>query len=103
MHYVYILYSKKDKKLYTGCTYDLRARLEKHNAKKVVSTMNRTPLILIYYEAYTNKEDAYKREKWLKSGWGRNHLLKSLSKTLENLAGKYVSRSKKTSRRSNEK
>ena len=43
MHYVYILYSKKDKKLYTGCTYDLRARLEKHNAKKVVSTMNRTP------------------------------------------------------------
>lgn len=103
MYYVYVLYSKKDKKMYTGCIQDLRRRLDKHNAGKVISTINRIPFILIYYEAYVSKKDAFKREKWLKSGWGRNHLSKSLSDTLENFAGKNVSRSKKTSRRSNAK
>lgn len=52
MHYVYILFSKKDNKLYIGYTNDLRNRLEKHNAGKVQATKSRTPLKLICYEAY---------------------------------------------------
>lgn len=87
MHYVYILFSKKDKKLYTGCTNDLKKRLLKHNAGGVRSTKERKPFVLIHYEAYLNKEDAFKREKWLKSGWGRNHLLKSLAETLKSFGG----------------
>ena len=58
MQYVYILESKKNGELYTGCTKDLKARLVLHNAKKVVSTRKRSPFALIYYEAYINSEDA---------------------------------------------
>jgi len=83
MYYVYILKSKKDKKLYTGCTNDLKKRLLQHNNKKVESTRNRVPFILIHYQAFVNKEDAFKMEKWLKTGWGRNHLNKIMSNYLK--------------------
>jgi len=56
-------------------------RIQLHNAGKVSVTKLRRPLILIYCEAYLNKFDAFAREKWLKTGWGRNHLKKSI-KTL---------------------
>jgi len=36
MHYVYILFSENDRQFYTGCTNDLRARLELHNAGKLL-------------------------------------------------------------------
>ena len=78
MWYAYVLQSKQDKKLYTGCTNDLRTRFKLHNDGKVPATKFRRPLILIYYEAYMNKNDAFEREKWLKSGWGRNYLKKVL-------------------------
>jgi len=74
MHYVYILQSKKDDELYVGCTNNLKARFALHNAGKVVSTARRLPLKLIYYEAFMNKHDAFAREQWLKTGWGRNQL-----------------------------
>jgi predicted GIY-YIG superfamily endonuclease len=35
-------------------------------------------LILIYYEAFIDKHDAFNREQWLKTGWGRNQLKKIL-------------------------
>jgi len=83
MWYVYILQSKKDKKLYIGCTNDLKKRIISHNDGKVAATKLRLPLRLICYEAYTEKRDAYHREKWLKTGWGRNYLRKTLKNTLE--------------------
>jgi len=87
MNYVYILYSKKDKKLYIGCTNNLKTRIELHNEGKVESTRFRRPLVLIYYEVYVNKIDAFAREKWLKTGWGRNYIKKTLMNTLKNLGG----------------
>ena len=48
--YTYILYSMKDKKLYTGFTSDLKKRVEEHNNVNVFSTKHRRPLKLIYYE-----------------------------------------------------
>lgn len=78
MQYVYVLQSNKDKELYVGCTQDLKNRLTLHNAKKVLATKHRTPLKIIYYEAFVNKYDAYEREKFLKTGWGRNQLIKLL-------------------------
>ena len=83
MYYVYILKSKKDTKFYTGCTNDLKKRILLHNTGKVESTKNRQPLTLIYYEAFLNKEDAFQREQWLKTGWGRNHIDKILSHYLK--------------------
>lgn len=83
MYYVYVLKSQKDAKLYTGCTNDLRARLKKHNTGQIFSTKNRRPLEIIFYEAFLNKSDAFAREQWLKTGWGRNHLAKILSNYLK--------------------
>lgn len=68
MHYVYILQSEKDKKLYFGYTANLKLRIEEHNSGKVTATKHRRPLLLIGYEAYNNKEDAMLRERYFKSG-----------------------------------
>ncbi|EKE06667.1 MAG: hypothetical protein ACD_18C00306G0005 [uncultured bacterium] len=66
MYYVYILKSKKDNKLYTGSTNDLRRRFKEHNTGKVTSTKYRVPFELIYYEAYKAEKDARDREHNLK-------------------------------------
>ena len=78
MYYVYILQSEKDRKLYVGCTGDLKKRIELHNSGKVLSTKFRKPFSLIHYEAYINKSDAFKREKFFKTGWGRNYIKRVL-------------------------
>lgn len=83
MHYVYVLRSKKDGKFYTGCTKDLKERLALHNTGNIEATHLRKPFILIYYEAFLNKYDAFQREGWLKTGWGRNHITKLLQHYLK--------------------
>ena len=60
-----------DGKLYTGFTTNLPSRFEAHNAGKVPSTKNRKPFELIYFEACLNKNDAIKREKYLKTHYGK--------------------------------
>ena len=87
MYYVYVLKSDKDAKLYTGCTSDLQRRFFLHNTGKVPSTNGRTPLKLVYYEAFLDQNDAFVREKWLKTGWGRNQLQKLLHNYFKNLGG----------------
>lgn len=72
--YVYVLESKKDGKWYTGCTNDIRKRLVQHRDGKTTSTKGRGPLALIYYEASRNDEDAFNRERYLKSGMGKRYL-----------------------------
>lgn len=62
MQYVYILQSTKDGLLYTGCTTDLKKRLQLHNAKKVSATAKRVPFKLVHYEAFIHPKDAYARE-----------------------------------------
>lgn len=52
---------------YVGFTKDLKLRFEKHNNGLVESTKDRRPLKLIYYEACIDKDDATKREKYLKT------------------------------------
>jgi putative endonuclease len=78
-YYVYILKSKRDNHIYAGYTKDLRKRLEKHNQGQVEATKNRRPFTLIYYEAYLHQQDATKREKYFKTGWGRTYLKKVLN------------------------
>ena len=78
MQYVYILRSLADNNLYVGCTHNLKHRLSLHNRKKVYSTANRTPLILIYYETCMDKSDAFSREAFLKTVWGKNYIKKAL-------------------------
>lgn len=74
MFYVYILFSEKDKKLYTGYTPNLKSRFKAHVNGFVRATKHRRPLNLIYYEAYLKELDAKRREKYLKGGNGRKEL-----------------------------
>lgn len=74
MHYVYVLRSIRDGKFYTGYTTNLDKRLSEHNAGNVFSTKNRRPLELMYYEACRHKEDALRRERYLKTTYGKRYI-----------------------------
>ena len=78
MFYTYILISKKDGKLYTGYSKNLKLRFKQHQDGKVESTKNRRPLVLIYYEACLNQKDALHREKYLKTYYGKMFIKKRL-------------------------
>jgi putative endonuclease len=79
MHYVYVLQSERDGKLYIGHTDDLKRRFREHNNGLVPSTKKRTPFRIVYYEACNILEDAIKREKQFKTGFGRAYLKRRLT------------------------
>ncbi len=79
-HYVYILKSSKNGDWYTGCTSDLQKRFSEHNEGKSTYTKDRGPYELIYYEAGLNKDDAFARERYLKSGMGKRYVNNRLKK-----------------------
>jgi putative endonuclease len=66
---VYVLFSKKDKRLYVGCTANLEKRIQAHNTGKVIATRHRRPLVVIYSEEFDSKAEAFNRERFLKSLW----------------------------------
>ncbi len=72
--YVYVLQSEVDRQFYVGFTGDLRARIEAHNSGRVPSTKKRVPLELIYWEGCLDQSDATRREKYLKSAWGKRYI-----------------------------
>lgn len=85
MLYVYVLFSKQDQGLYIGMTSNIKQRIGQHKQGYVVSTKNRGDLLLIYLEFFINKNDAHSREKFLKSGYGRQQLKSIIKNTLQNL------------------
>lgn len=86
MHYTYLLLSKRDHRFYTGCTNNLRKRVHAHNAGRVRSTNARAPLNLIYYGACLNRDDALRRDRFLKTGKGKRFLRNRLAAFLEALS-----------------
>ncbi len=70
MSYVYFLLLNK-KIIYKGFTDDLKRRIEEHKKDKVKSTARYSSKLLIGYEAYLQKSDALRREKFLKTSEGR--------------------------------
>lgn len=85
MYYVYVLLSKKDNKKYVGFTKNLKQRLEQHSKGCVDSTKNRRPLVLIYYEACIDINDAIHREKYLKTYHGKMFIKNRLKSYLTGL------------------
>jgi len=85
MHFVYFLKSIKNGKYYIGVTEKTpRQRLDEHNSGLNQWTSQNGPFRLVYFEEYICKGDAYKREKFYKSGFGR--LIKdAIIKTVENI------------------
>ena len=78
MYYTYVLHSSKDGEWYKGASSDLKARLKEHQQGKVRSTRFRRPLRLVRDEAGLEAEDAYRRERYLKTGEGKRYLLQRL-------------------------
>jgi putative endonuclease len=83
MFYVYLLHSISDNGFYIGFSTDLRKRVSEHKRGASFATKSRGPWKLIYYEAYTEREDAEGREKYLKSGAGRRFLRSQLQHYLK--------------------
>ena len=73
-YYVYVIQSKLDGRLYKGYTKRLQERIKEHNDGKTKSTKGYRPWRLVYTEEYDNLTDALKREKFLKTGIGREFL-----------------------------
>lgn len=74
MFYVYALVSDKDGTLYIGQTDNIDRRVAEHNSGKTKSIKSKIPFRLIYSEEFEIREDAVKRERKLKSGYGREFL-----------------------------
>ncbi len=67
MWFVYILRSLKDGRYYIGSTSNLEKRVERHNQGGNISTKNRRPLELVYFETYNTRVGALRRERVIKS------------------------------------
>ncbi len=73
-NYVYVLRSVLAGNFYVGLTDDLKRRFREHQGGLVPSTKHRRPFALIYYEACRNRTEAVRREKYLKTAWGKRFL-----------------------------
>ena len=80
MFYTYVLSCRKGnkKELYVGSTSNLKQRFNDHLSKSVGTTKKYTDIFLVYYEACNNKTDAIRREKQLKTGFGRGYIKRRL-------------------------
>ena len=81
---VYILYSIKSKRNYTGTSGNLIARFYSHNIFGKDSTALYRPWIVVHLEFFDFKADALKREKYFKSGRGSVMKRKIIFEFLQN-------------------
>jgi putative endonuclease len=78
-HYIYVLRSLKDKMFYVGFPHDIMKRVSEHNKGMVPSTRARIPFELVYWEGCLNQQDATRREKYLKTAWGKRYIKNRLN------------------------
>ncbi len=71
--WVYVLCGA-DGRRYTGITKRLQRRIREHNAGRTGADAGRGPFTLLYKEKHPDYETARLREKFLKSGEGREWL-----------------------------
>lgn len=83
-YWVYILQNETTGKLYKGQTSDLGKRIERHNTHESGSMRytykQKGPWKLIYSEKHSTRSEAMKREKFLKSGQGREWIYNNILK-----------------------
>jgi len=84
MFVVYVIRSRTGRR-YTGHCSDLGRRLLEHNSGRCKTTKVDTGWTAIYTEPCATRGEAVKRERWLKSGVGRD-FLESRSRGVESAA-----------------
>lgn len=83
--YVYVLHSKLSDTFYVGYTGNLIRRVKEHNLGLNQSTKPYRPWTLACYEAYRNRDDAKRRERYLKTSQGGRLLKRRVKDYLHNL------------------
>ncbi len=79
MYHIYVLRSLKNGKRYVGLTRrTLQVRVREHEMGLSPWTRDNGPFELVYTETYEEKTEAQRRERFLKSGHGRELLSKLL-------------------------
>jgi putative endonuclease len=74
MYFTYILKSEKNGRYYYGSTSNLDQRLREHNNGKNISTRNKGPWKLIYFERFRTLSDARGRELYFKKLKNKNYI-----------------------------
>ena len=74
MVYVYAIKSLTHKYIYVGLTNNVSRRIAEHNNGENRSTKSYVPFELILEEIFETRLDARKRERYLKSGIGKEFL-----------------------------
>ncbi|MES2930658.1 MAG: GIY-YIG nuclease family protein [Patescibacteria group bacterium] len=77
MYYTYSLKSKERNYIYVGLTSDMKRRFEEHNSGKNKTTAPYRPFDLLFSESYDTRPEARSREKYLKSGIGKEWIKKN--------------------------
>ena len=77
MHYAYAIKSIERNYLYVGMTQNPNRRVKEHNDGKEKTTRAFRPFVLVHLENYSTRKEARAREKYLKTGAGKE-FLKSL-------------------------
>jgi len=76
-YYFYIL-ERSDNTKYYGYTNNLKRRLQDHSNGKVVSTRNKRPVQLVYFEELNTRSEAFRREQQFKNGKTRKEKIQDL-------------------------
>ncbi len=79
MYIVYAIISEVDGRIYVGFTKDINKRIKEHNDGKTKSTKGYRPWKYHYTESVTTRIEARNREKYLKSGCGKEFLKSIIS------------------------
>ena len=74
MFYAYVIRSIDFKYFYKGHCENLQQRLKQHNAGMTESIRKYIPFEIAYFETFSTRTEAIKREKYFKSAAGRRFL-----------------------------
>ena len=74
MYYVYVLWSASSACSYVGSTGEVDERLRRHNSGHSRSTKHGIPWRLIHTECFPTRAEAVQRERYYKTGHGREEL-----------------------------
>ena len=85
-YFVYAITSLTRKYIYVGLTSNIENRLHRHNSGYEKTTKPYAPFKLIYTEKCNNRKEARAREKYWKSGTGKEKLKKLVPKGTEGLS-----------------
>ena len=74
MFHVYVLRSDKTGRRYIGSSQNIESRLNEHNSGYSLATKHGAPWKLIHHEEFPTRAEAVRRERFYKTGKGRDFL-----------------------------